>query len=174
VAVVATTLVVAPDQASTTGRTGYDLPSSEALTWSTFVPPDGGFRIELPGDPVTDTSASGVQHRLDLGPLQLVIGSVVLATTVPDQLAYLRTVAARTASTLQASVGERSADQMPWGPALDVRLDAADVAVLLRLTLAGNRLFVIEGDIATPLADRPDSEALLTYERVVTSFAPVG
>jgi hypothetical protein len=173
VAVVATTLVVAPDRASDLGP-ARDLPSADALAWTTFVPPDGGLRIELPGTPVTNTSENGTQHRLDLGPVVLVIGSVSLGGDVPDPLAYLRTVAARTASALQAPVAERAAGELPWGPVLDVRLDAKGTAVLLRLTLAGDRLFVIEGDIAPSLADRDDSEARLTYERVVASFSPVG
>jgi hypothetical protein len=174
VAVVATTLLVAPDRVADGNRTGTDIPSGDALTWTTFVPPDGGLRIELPGSPVTNTSENGTQHRLDLGPLVLVVGSVSLGTDVPEPLAYLRTVAVRTATSLQASVAERGAEELPWGPSLDVRLDTKGSAVLLRLTLAGNRLFVIEGDLAPTLADRADSEALATYERVVASFSPAG
>jgi hypothetical protein len=97
----------------------------------------------------------------------------VLDEPAADPLAQLRAMAARSGDALRTPVQELGVTTLSWGPALDVRLDDDDATVLLRFTIAGERLYVLEGDLLPELAADPNSRARAAYDRMVETFRPL-
>jgi hypothetical protein len=168
----ATTMMVVPARAPDRPAAVVDIAPVEAYDWRPFQPDDGALRVELPSEPTPHTATDGMHYRVDLGGVRLVIGSFTLADAVVDPVGHLRAVAARTGEERGTAVEELRVGTHPWGSSLDVRLAGDRATVLLRLTVAGEHLYVIEGDLLPALAADPDSEAMRAYDRVVGSFTP--
>ena len=167
-----TALIVAPPREPGPPAAVVDIAPVDAYDWKTYRPEDGSLTVDLPSEPVPRSATDGMEHHVDLGALRVVVGAFTLDDPPADPLAELRATAARTGATRRAPVQELGTGTHAWGPSLDVRIDHDGDVLLLRLTIAGERLYVLEGDLPADLAAEPESRARDAYERVLASFRP--